>query len=68
MQLAEQCSRVVLYTSVLACLDEEACLYPKMVLVKRKCVIGGHMAELSQQHRHRVLASCMSTLLPLYRV
>lgn len=56
-----------LHTVVLACLDEEARLYPKMALVKRKAVIGGRVPQLPPQDRHQLLAAILEVLLPVYK-
>ncbi|XP_047741470.1 transport and Golgi organization protein 6 homolog isoform X2 [Hyalella azteca] len=66
-KVAEQVSRVVLHTAVLSCLDEEARLYPKMALVKKKALIGGRLLEVPPHCRHEFLKSCMSIMLPVFK-
>ncbi|KAF2361842.1 RNA polymerase II assembly factor Rtp1 C-terminal [Trinorchestia longiramus] len=66
-KVAELASRVVLHTAVLACLDEEARLYPKLALVKKKAFIGARLVEVLPHQRHSLLKSCMSIIISVYK-
>ncbi|KAG7173508.1 Transport and Golgi organization 6-like [Homarus americanus] len=64
-KVAEDASRVAMYTTVLGCLDAEASIYVKMTLAKSKFLLGTDLMVVPHNFRHKLLASIMKILLPL---
>jgi len=68
-QAVEQCVAVVLYSSVLGCLDTDGQLYLKLVMVRRKTIIGGSLqTEPNEMKSHKILFKCSLILLSIYQV
>ncbi|ROT64850.1 putative transport and Golgi organization protein 6-like isoform X3 [Penaeus vannamei] len=63
----EAVCRVLFYTAVLGCLDSEASIYVKMMLVKNKFVLGSDLPSVPQECRHAVLGEIFRNLLPVMK-
>ncbi|XP_047481475.1 transport and Golgi organization protein 6 homolog isoform X1 [Penaeus chinensis] len=63
----EAVCRVLFYTAVLGCLDNEASLYVKMMLAKNKFILGSDLPSVPQECRHAVLSEIFKSLLPVMK-
>lgn len=67
-QDVEAVCRVLFYTAVLGCLDNEASLYVKMMLAKNKFVLGSDLPSVPQKCRHALLKEIFRVLVPVMKV
>ncbi|XP_037803916.1 uncharacterized protein LOC119598333 [Penaeus monodon] len=63
----EAVCRVLFYTAVLGCLDNEASLYVKLMLAKNKFILGSDLPSVPQECRHAVLSEIFKSLLPVMK-